>query len=304
MPMHVGGLQLFKKPEGAGRNFVREMYEQMRDVEEIAPLFLKRPHRSIKTGAQLVWVPDEQFDIEHHVRHSALPKPGRVRELLELCSRLHSTRLAWERPLWEAHVIEGLRDGRVAMYTKLHHALVDGVSAMRLVQSVLSTDPDAARDAGDVGGGRDRQQHEQGDLRRRAQPRRGARLRGPHRARDHRRGGRAAQRADQDVLQGGAERDLGALPQRAAHDVQPEHHRVAPVRGRRLADRAAPRHRQGHRHHHQRRRDGDVLRSGAQVPHRAGRAPRDPAGGDGSGRAEGQGLPESPPPRAATRSAR
>ena len=85
---------------------------------------------------------DDQFDIEHHVRHSALPKPGRVRELLDLCSRLHSQRLAWERPLWEAHVIEGLRDGRVAMYTKTHHALVDGVSAMRLLASVLSTDPD------------------------------------------------------------------------------------------------------------------------------------------------------------------
>src|SRR6478672_3877341 len=119
MPMHVGGLQLFEKPEGAGRGYVREMYEQMRDVDEIAPLFL-----------------------EHHVRHSALPKPGRVRELLELCSRLHSTRLAWERPLWEATIIEGLRDGRVAMYTKTHHALVDGVSAMRLLASVLSTDPD------------------------------------------------------------------------------------------------------------------------------------------------------------------
>ena len=76
------------------------------------------------------------------MRHSALPKPGRVRELLELCSRLHGTRLARERPLWEAHLIEGLRDGRVAMYTKIHHALVDGVSAMRLLQSVLSTDPD------------------------------------------------------------------------------------------------------------------------------------------------------------------
>ena len=142
MPMHVGGLQLFEKPAGAGRGYVREMYEQMRDVEQMAPLFLKHPHRSTRTAGQLVWVPDEQFDIEHHVRHSALPKPGRVRELLELCSRLHSTRLAWERPLWEAHVIEGLRDGRVAMYTKTHHALVDGVSAMRLLASVLSTDPD------------------------------------------------------------------------------------------------------------------------------------------------------------------
>jgi diacylglycerol O-acyltransferase len=142
MPMHVGGLQLFEKPEGAGRGYVREMYEQMRGVEQVAPLFLKHPHRSARTAGQLVWVPDEQFDIEHHVRHSALPKPGRIRELLELCSRLHSTRLAWERPLWEAHVIEGLRDGRVAMYTKTHHALVDGISAMRLLASVLSTDPD------------------------------------------------------------------------------------------------------------------------------------------------------------------
>jgi diacylglycerol O-acyltransferase len=141
MPMHVGGLQLFRKPEGAGRDYVRQMFEAMRDVEEISPLFLKHPHRSLRTAGQLVWKPDEQFDIEHHVRHSALPKPGRVRELLELCSRLHSTRLAWERPLWEAHVIEGLRDGRVATYTKAHHALLDGVGAMRLLASVLSTDP-------------------------------------------------------------------------------------------------------------------------------------------------------------------
>ena len=142
MPMHVGGLQLFKKPEGAGRNYVREMYETSLDVDEIAPLFLKHPYRSVRTAGQLIWKPDEEFDIEHHVRHSALPKPGRVRELLELCSRLHSTRLAWERPLWEAHIIEGLRDGRVAMYTKTHHALVDGISAMRLLANVLSTDPD------------------------------------------------------------------------------------------------------------------------------------------------------------------
>ena len=142
MPMHVGGLQLFKKPEGAKRSYARQMYESMRDVEEVAPLFLKHPHRSARTAGQLVWKRDEQFDIEHHVRHSALPSPGRVRELLELCSRLHSTRLARERPLWEAHVIEGLRDGRVAMYTKVHHALLDGVSASRLMASVLSTDPD------------------------------------------------------------------------------------------------------------------------------------------------------------------
>jgi diacylglycerol O-acyltransferase len=141
MPMHVGGLQLFEKPEGAGRNFVRDLYVQLRESEDIAPLFLKHPYRSVKTAGQWIWVDDDQFDIEYHVRHSALPKPGRVRELLELCSRLHSSRLATERPLWEWHLIEGLRDGRVAMYCKLHHALVDGVSAMRLLQSILSSDP-------------------------------------------------------------------------------------------------------------------------------------------------------------------
>ena len=94
------------------------------------------------TLGQWVWTEDQGFDVEHHVRHNALPRPGRVRELLELVSRLHGTMLARERPLWECHIVEGLADGRVAMYTKMHHALVDGISAMRLMQSVLTTDPD------------------------------------------------------------------------------------------------------------------------------------------------------------------
>lgn len=143
MPMHVGGLQLFEKPEGAPRDYARRIYEEMSQDVEMAPLFLKRPTRGLTTAGQWVWTQDDSFDLEYHFRHSALPKPGRVRELLDLCSRLHSTRLARERPLWEAHLIEGLRDGRVALYTKMHHSLVDGISAMRLLQSVMSTDPDA-----------------------------------------------------------------------------------------------------------------------------------------------------------------
>ncbi len=145
MPMHVGGLQLFEKPEGSPRDYTRKIFEQMSQDHEISPLFLKRPTRGLTTAGQWVWTQDDHFDLEYHFRHSALPKPGRVRELLELTSRLHSTRLARERPLWEAHLIEGLRDGRVALYTKLHHSLVDGISAMRLMQSVMSEDP-ATRD--------------------------------------------------------------------------------------------------------------------------------------------------------------
>ncbi len=141
-PMHVGGLQLFEPPEDAGPDYVREMFAASLAPSDISPLFLRRPHRSIATGGQWTWVEDDQFDCDYHVRHSALAAPGRIRELLDLCGRLHGTRLALERPLWETHIIEGLEDGRLATYTKIHHALVDGVSSMRLLQSVLSKDPD------------------------------------------------------------------------------------------------------------------------------------------------------------------
>jgi diacylglycerol O-acyltransferase len=141
-PMHVGGLQLFEPPQDAGPDYVKDMFTSAMEPQDIAPLFLKRPYRSVSTGGQWVWRQDDQFDGEYHVRHSALPKPGRILELLALCSRLHGTRLARERPLWETHVIEGLADGRIAVYSKMHHALVDGVASMRLLQSVLSQDPD------------------------------------------------------------------------------------------------------------------------------------------------------------------
>jgi len=113
-PMHVAGLQLFEKPADAGADFARQVFESALEVEDIAPLFKKRPYFSIGTLGQWVWTEDKDFDVEHHVRHNALPQPGRVRELLELVSRLHGTMLARERPLWECHIIEGLADGRVA----------------------------------------------------------------------------------------------------------------------------------------------------------------------------------------------
>jgi WS/DGAT/MGAT family acyltransferase len=141
-PMHVGSLQLFQLPEGAGRSSLTDAYEQLLAVDDIAPLFRKRAYRSLSTLGQWAWHDDTDIDLEHHVRHSALPKPGRIRELLALTSRLHSTLLDRQRPLWEMHLIEGLRDRRFAIYTKMHHALLDGVSGLRLLQSVLSTDPD------------------------------------------------------------------------------------------------------------------------------------------------------------------
>ena len=141
-PMHVGGLQLFELPDGAGPGFVRELYDQLIGQEDIQPTFRKHPAKFVGGIANLAWTYDNDVDIEYHVRRSALPSPGRIRELLELTSRWHSSLLDRHRPLWETHIIEGLKDGRFAVYTKIHHALIDGVSAQKLMQRAMSTDPD------------------------------------------------------------------------------------------------------------------------------------------------------------------
>ncbi|MGC2654390.1 MAG: wax ester/triacylglycerol synthase family O-acyltransferase [Mycobacterium sp.] len=140
-PMHVGGLQLYQPPEDADSAFMPELYETLISNQDFQPTFRKRPARLLGGIANLGWSYDDEIDIGYHVRRSALPGPGRVRELLELTSRLHGSLLDRHRPLWEAHFVEGLNDGRFAVYTKFHHSLVDGVSALKLTQRSLSTDP-------------------------------------------------------------------------------------------------------------------------------------------------------------------
>jgi WS/DGAT/MGAT family acyltransferase len=140
-PMHVGGLQVFELPKGAGPDWVSALYAQALAATDISPLFRRRAHRGLLTAGQWAWEQDDDVDLEHHVRLSALPRPARVRELLALVSRLHGTLLDRQRPLWEAHLIEGLEGDRFAVYTKVHHAMMDGVSAMRLLGRSLSTDP-------------------------------------------------------------------------------------------------------------------------------------------------------------------
>jgi len=140
-PMHVAGLQLFKPPEGAGPDFLRDIYQDVIARNEVAPTFRKHPAELLGGIANLTWAFDKDLDLEYHLRRSALPSPGRVRELLELTSRLHGSLLDRHRPLWESHLVEGLNDGRFAVYTKIHHALVDGVSGMRLMSKALAADP-------------------------------------------------------------------------------------------------------------------------------------------------------------------
>lgn len=139
-PAHVGGLALFETPDDADEQYLYELYQS--SIASDAPvrsLFRRRVSRPGLAGYS--WTRDDQFDIQYHLRHSALPVPGRIRELLTVVSRLHGSLLDRNRPLWEAHLIEGLADGRFALYTKIHHALCDGVTAMKLLESSMSPDP-------------------------------------------------------------------------------------------------------------------------------------------------------------------
>ena len=139
--MHVGSLQLFEPPEDAGPHFVRESYEAMLGCTEVQPAFRKHP-AFFGGVTNLAWSSDKEVELDYHLRRSALPEPGRVRDLLELASRLHGSLLDRHRPLWEAHLVEGMQDGRYAIYTKYHHSLMDGMSALRLVQRAFTSDPD------------------------------------------------------------------------------------------------------------------------------------------------------------------
>ncbi|WP_417544949.1 WS/DGAT/MGAT family O-acyltransferase [Marinobacter sp.] len=141
-PMHVGNLQIFSLPEGAPDTFLRDMVNSMKETGDIAPPWCYKLAWSGFLGRLLApsWKVDKDIDLDYHVRHSALPKPGGERELGVLVSRLHSNPLDIVRPLWECHVIEGLENNRFALYTKMHHSMIDGISGVRLLQRVLSTD--------------------------------------------------------------------------------------------------------------------------------------------------------------------
>lgn len=142
-PQHIGSLCLYTMPEGVDEQaFLKEFVGSLRDVDKFLSPFGDR----LKTGrlgmaGSVYWEPDTAIDVGYHIRHSALPKPGRYRELFRLISRLHGTLLDRSRPLWEMHVIEGLQNRQFAVYQKVHHAAMDGGRGTHVLRSQLSSDP-------------------------------------------------------------------------------------------------------------------------------------------------------------------
>ncbi|MBU84999.1 MULTISPECIES: wax ester/triacylglycerol synthase family O-acyltransferase [unclassified Alcanivorax] len=141
-PMHVGGLALFAIPEDAPSDYMESVYRFMVEVDGVCRPFSQKIQSRLPGRLDAAWVEDRNFDIDYHVRHSALPRPGRVRELLALVSRLHAQRLDPGRPLWESYLIEGLEGNRFALYTKMHHSMVDGMAGMHLMQSRMASSAD------------------------------------------------------------------------------------------------------------------------------------------------------------------
>jgi WS/DGAT/MGAT family acyltransferase len=139
--MHIASVAIFEGPPPPFADIVAmvdaklELVPRYRQKVRTVPFELGRP----------VWVDDPYFNIEYHLRHTALPSPGGESELRKLVGRVMAQQLDRSKPLWEIWVVENLEDGRWAMLAKTHHALVDGVAGTDLLAVIMDLSPDAVR---------------------------------------------------------------------------------------------------------------------------------------------------------------
>jgi diacylglycerol O-acyltransferase / wax synthase len=139
---HVGGVSVLD-PSSASRPLtLARLTQVLAERLQLVPV-LRRKLLNVPLGLdQPYWIDDPNFDIEYHVREVALPRPGSEAQLTEQVSRLHARPLDRSRPLWEIYLITGLAKRRAAVYTKIHHAAIDGVSGAELLTVLLDLSPD------------------------------------------------------------------------------------------------------------------------------------------------------------------
>ena len=142
-PMHATLVCVFDAPAGAKPGYVGRLVAQMRNHTTATAPFNRRLKPSVLSQLMPSWEIAETIDTRYHVRHHALPAPGGREQLDDLVSTVHSSALDKAHPLWTIHVIEGVEGGGFAVVGKMHHALLDGVGAARLVGRWLSESPDA-----------------------------------------------------------------------------------------------------------------------------------------------------------------
>ena len=144
--MQLGGLTIFEGPPPAMDDFL----EQIRRRLHLVPRYRHKLAFTPLEAGRPVWIDDPNFNLEFHIRHTALPTPGDWEQLCELTARIFSQALDRTKPLWEMWLIEGLKDNRFALISKNHHALIDGIAGVDLATVLfdLSPTPPPIRNSG------------------------------------------------------------------------------------------------------------------------------------------------------------
>jgi diacylglycerol O-acyltransferase / wax synthase len=138
--MHIGGLTVIEGPPPS----MSEFLEQIRRRLHLVPRYRHKLASTALDSGRPVWIDDPSFNLEYHIRHSALPSPGGWEQLCGLTARIFSQQLDRSKPLWEMWLIEGLQEDRFALITKTHHSLIDGIAGVDLATVLFDLSPDAA----------------------------------------------------------------------------------------------------------------------------------------------------------------
>jgi WS/DGAT/MGAT family acyltransferase len=148
-PMHVGSVMRMAAPKGVGRG--RTAYDQIRRHMEgrlhLAPIFSRRLAFMPLDLANPIWIDAENVDLDYHIQRLCLPAPASDVKLEAAVAKLHEGMLDRDRPLWQFTVIEGLPNGEVGVYAKIHHAALDGQGGIAVAQALLDIQPKPARRA-------------------------------------------------------------------------------------------------------------------------------------------------------------
>ena len=135
--MHVGAVALFEGPPPA----YDEVLEGIESRLHLVPRYRQKLAFPRLQAGRPVWVDDPTFNLEYHVRHTALPSPGSIGQLRALAGRIYSQRLDRSKPLWETWFVQGLDDNRFGLITKTHHSMVDGISGVDLASVLFDLGP-------------------------------------------------------------------------------------------------------------------------------------------------------------------
>src|SRR5260370_4234812 len=141
MPMHVGSMAIFRLPENYNGNFFEEFKAMIASRLHIAPILKSRLEKAPLDIDHPSWVEDDQFDIDRHIFRGSLPAPYDRATLERIVGWMHAKLLNRARPLWEFYVFEGMKDNEIGLYSKMHHACIDGGAGAALTNMIYDVTP-------------------------------------------------------------------------------------------------------------------------------------------------------------------